>query len=156
MENTSYDKTELINRLIEINNDRIEGYETAIALLPNKEAFGIRQFDEKLREKSLAFKNELAPLVVQSGGEPTENTRDSGKLFRAWMTLKSTLSSHTVASIFDSCDQGEQAFSEVYRHALEDSTGAPLDLVTIIERQSNLQQETYNKFKEWKDNSISE
>ncbi len=153
MEQTAYNSTPLINRLIEINNDRIEGYETAIALLPNKEALGIRQILEDLREQSLAFKNELSPLVVQSGGEPTENTRDSGKLFRAWMTLKSTLSSHTVASILDSCDQGEQEFSEAYRHVLEDSTGAPLDLVTVIERQSNLQQETYNTFKEWKDSS---
>lgn len=156
MKNTLYNHTALINRLIEINNDRIEGYETAIALLPNKEATGIRQAFESFRDQSLTFKSELAPLVVQSGSEPTENTRDSGKLFRAWMTLKSTLSSHTLASILDSCDQGEQEFSEVYRQALEESTGAPLELVTIMERQSNLQQETYNKLKEWKDNSISE
>lgn len=126
MENTSYDKTQLINKLIQINNDRIEGYETAIALLPNNKTPDVRQIFEELRDQSLAFKNELAP------------------------TLKSTLSAHTLSSILDSCELGEHEFSEAYRHALEDSIGARLELTTIIERQSNLQQETYNKLKEWK------
>ncbi|TDQ80030.1 PA2169 family four-helix-bundle protein [Sphingobacterium yanglingense] len=156
MEHTSNNNSVLINKLIEINNDRIEGYETAITLLPDKETSGARKIFEALRDQSLAFKNELAPLVVQCGGKPTETTRDSGKLFRAWMTLKSTLSAHTLASILDSCDQGEQEFSEAYFHALEDSIGAGLDIVTIIERQSNLQQETYNKLKDWKDSNIEE
>ncbi|MDR2283494.1 MAG: PA2169 family four-helix-bundle protein, partial [Sphingobacterium sp.] len=99
MENLHQDTADLLNQLIEINNDRIEGYEKAISLLPEESNYGLQDVFEKYRDQSIQFKNELKPLVIREGDMPTEETRTSGKLFRTWMEIKSAVAPYTVKAI---------------------------------------------------------
>lgn len=99
-----------INELIEINNDRIEGYKKAIELLPEGDHFGLRGIFEDYRDQSIQFNADLKPLVATLGETPTDATRTSGKMFRAWMELKSAVAPHAIQAILESCERGKTNF----------------------------------------------
>src|SRR6185436_5183860 len=77
-----------VNKLIEINNDRIEGYERAVKET-NDESLKSRFTNYALQSRK--FKSELTGFVTANGGKPTEGTTTSGKFFRAWMDFKSAI-----------------------------------------------------------------
>lgn len=152
MENTHQDTADLLNQLIEINNDRIEGYEKAISLLPKEGNYGLQAIFEKYRDQSIQFKNDLTPLVIREGDIPTEDTRTSGKLFRTWMEIKSAVAPYTVKAVLESCERGEDEFKKVYKDAITKYQHTPLNIYSIIQSQANLQLEAHNHIKELRDN----
>src|SRR3954471_20332376 len=77
-----------LNKLVEINNDRVQGYKTA---LKETEDSDLKDLFKGLVDHSFKFKNELSDLIMQAGGEPTQGTRTSGKLYRAWMDVRAAL-----------------------------------------------------------------
>lgn len=152
MENSTQGMAGLLNQLVEINNDRIQGYETAISLLPTDKHYSLQGIFEKYRDQSIQFKNDLKPLVVREGETPTEDTRTTGKLFRTWMELKSALAPHTAQSILESCERGEDEFRNVYKDIIQKAQQASIDLYSIIQSQANLQEMAHDHIKELRDN----
>lgn len=152
MENLKQDTADLLNQLIEINNDRIEGYEKAISLLPTEENYGLQAIFEKYRDQSIQFKSDLIPLVFREGDKPTDETRTSGKLFRAWMEIKSAVTPYTAKAVLESCERGEDEFKKVYKDVLNKSQLAPLNILSIIQSQANLQLQAHDHIKELRDN----
>lgn len=145
MRNINEHQTDILNNLIEINNDRIEGYKTAIALLPATASTAIKYAFEQFRDQSIQFNNELIPIVHKEGEEPEEGTRDSGKLFRIWMDIKAMVSPSTILSILDSCIRGEEEHKKVYNNAIENRDYLEHPNLRIIESQSMLQTEAKNR-----------
>lgn len=95
---------ETLNKLVEINNDRIEGYETAIAETDDRELQGLfTQLAQTSRKCNQELKNEIRFL----GGTPTESTKITGKFFRAWMDVKAALAGNDQKTILSSCEFGE-------------------------------------------------
>ena len=152
MENLHQDTADLLNQLIEINNDRVEGYEKAISLLPEEGNYGLQDVFEKYRDQSIQFKNELKPLVIREGDMPTEETRTSGKLFRTWMEIKSAVAPYTVKAILESCERGEDEFKKVYKEGITKYGHASPTIVSIIQSQASLQLEAHDHIKELRDN----
>lgn len=152
MENLHQDTADLLNQLVEINNDRIEGYEKAITLLPSENNYGLQAIFEKYRDQSIQFKNDLKPLVIREGDMPTEDTRTSGKLFRTWMEIKSAVAPYTAKAVLESCERGEDEFKKVYHDAISKSQQLPLNIFSIIQSQANLQREAHDHIKELRDN----
>jgi len=144
MNNMHEHQLDILNRLVEINNDRIEGYNTAIGLLPATAAIAIRSAFEEYRDQSIQFNNELKPLIFQEGEYPEEGTKASGKLFRIWMDIKAMISPSTTRSILESCERGEKEHQKVYEKALEKKEYLQVPVFLIIESQSLLQTEAYN------------
>lgn len=107
---------ETLNKLVEINNDRIEGYETAIAETDDRELQGLfTQLAQTSRKCNQELKNEIRFL----GGTPTESTKITGKFFRAWMDVKAALAGNDQKTILSSCEFGEDHAADTYEKVLE-------------------------------------
>lgn len=121
METTTQEKTEKViaqlNELVEINNDRIQGYERAIAENQDEE---LDYLFITMASHSKTNKSDLSREISHLGGTPTESTKTSGKLFRVWMDIKAALTGKNKHDILVSCEFGEEAALETYNTVLED------------------------------------
>ena len=105
-----------LNDLIEINNDRVEGYETAAKETDSTELKGLFS---AWRDTSENILSELRSEVQNLGGTPEEGTRVTGKFFRAWMDVKAALTGNDRHAILSSCEFGEDKAQEAYDDVLE-------------------------------------
>jgi uncharacterized protein (TIGR02284 family) len=113
---------DLLNSLIEINNDRVEGYETASKETDSAE---LKSLFSELKNTSQQNLGPLRSAVIQLGGTPEEGTRVTGKFFRVWMDVKAALTGNNRHQILSSCEFGEDKALEVYEDILANS---PTDL----------------------------
>jgi uncharacterized protein (TIGR02284 family) len=107
----------VLNNLIEINNDRIEGYETALSETNESD---LRSLFNRYIANSRRFKTELVAEVTRMGGAPEEGTRASGKIYRAWMEVKAALTGKDRKTVLNSCEYGEDVAVDTYKDAMED------------------------------------
>ena len=80
--------TDVLNTLVEINNDRIEGYGHAADETDESDLKGLFY---AMAAKSRVLNSQLTTEVRKYGGKPTESTTTLGKVFRAWMDFKAAL-----------------------------------------------------------------
>lgn len=106
-----------LNRLVEINNDRIEGYETATKETNEPD---LKVLFTKLADTSRDCRIELEREVEQLGGTPAQGTKVSGKFFRAWMDVKAAITGKDRKAILESCEYGEDHALKTYEDVLED------------------------------------
>lgn len=106
---------EVLNSLIIINNDRIEGYETASDA---SEESDLKTLFSQFIESSQKCRFELINQVNSLGGEVAEGTTMSGKFFRAWMDVKAALSGKDRKAILNSCEFGEDSAQKTYNQAI--------------------------------------
>jgi uncharacterized protein (TIGR02284 family) len=109
---------DVLNTLIIINNDRMEGYETASKETNEME---LKNLFSHFINTSHHCKTELVKQVHHMGGVPDEGTRITGKFFRVWMDVKVALSGNDRKAILGSCDYGEQVAQDTYEKALQDN-----------------------------------
>jgi uncharacterized protein (TIGR02284 family) len=107
---------EVLNTLITINNDRIEGYETAAK---ETEEQDLKTLFAQFSSTSQKCKSELITEVSNLGGTAAEGTLITGKFFRVWMDVKAALTGQDRKAILNSCEYGEDAAKETYEKALE-------------------------------------
>ena len=108
----------LLNQLVEINNDRLEGYETAAG---ETNAADLKMLFGNMKTTSYDNLQELRSEVMRLGGKPEEGTRVSGKFFRAWMDVKAALTGNDRQTVLNSCEFGEDKALETYKDVLADS-----------------------------------
>src|SRR5688572_9003741 len=125
---------EVLNDLIKINNDRIEGYEKAAENVDQSEVM-LKTLFYQLSEESQEFKRELTERVSALGGEPANDSTVPGKVYRLWMDIKSTFTGRDKKAILESCEFGEDAAQRAYKLALEDRDELPFSSVQLIEDQ---------------------
>ena len=121
---------EVLNDLIQINNDRIEGYERAAKETDDVDA-DLRALFNRMADESRQYVPELTAAVLRLGGEPSNDTTIRGKIYRAWMDVKATFTGKDRKSILSSCEYGEDAAQRAYESAVkdEDLTGEYRELV---------------------------
>lgn len=153
MENQNIKNAEVLNDLIEINNDRIQGYMKAIEHLDPVEDSDLGSLFEKNVQQSQQFKSELMLHVIREGKQPTDSTFISGKLFRMWIDIKTLLVGEDRKSILAFCESGEDAFKKVYACAWKESTNLPTNVLAIIRSQADLQIDAHDKIKALRDES---
>lgn len=121
---------DVLNTLIEINNDRIEGYETASE---ETEESDLKALFSELMKTSQKCKAELVSEVLNLGGTPIEGTRTTGKFFRVWMDVKAALTGKDRKAILNSCEFGEDVavatYVKVLKNDSEDITSEQQDLL---------------------------
>ena len=142
---------EILNDLIQINNDRIEGYERASKETKDVDA-DLRALFGRMADESRQYASELTAAVTRQGCEPASDTTVRGKIYRAWMDVKATFTGKDRKGILGSCEYGEDAAQRAYDSALEEIglTGDSRDLVMrqkaalrashdLIKRQRDMQ-----------------
>jgi uncharacterized protein (TIGR02284 family) len=106
----------VLNTLITINNDRIEGYETASK---ETEEQDLKTLFAGFSATSKKCKQELTNEVNRLGGTSAEGTLTTGKFFRVWMDVKAALTGKDRNTILKSCEYGEDVAKDTYGKALE-------------------------------------
>jgi uncharacterized protein (TIGR02284 family) len=109
--------TETLNDLLQINNDRIVGYEKAIEELEPKDS-DLKALFVRMIGESHKLKLALATEVQALGKDAETGTTNSGKLYRAWMDVKAVFTGHDRKTILDNCENGEDAAQRAYKEAL--------------------------------------
>ncbi|WP_158559213.1 PA2169 family four-helix-bundle protein [Deminuibacter soli] len=130
--NTPKHVIEILNELIQINNDRIKGYEQALNDTPDTETDLVVLFD-KMKTESVEYISQLQNAVVQMGGQPAAGTTVPGKIYRAWMELNMALNGYNRTALLSCCAHGEQAAQSAYADALDNDL--PLDVSSFINVQ---------------------
>ncbi|QKJ32920.1 PA2169 family four-helix-bundle protein [Mucilaginibacter mali] len=132
---TTENATGVINDLIGINNDRVAGFEKAIADI-NDEHIDLKELFQRYAAQSRQNSEELAG-IVGAEGEPVETgTSVAGSLHRAWIDVKSLFGGNTRESILSEAERGEDAIKKAYRDALEDED-LTAEARTIVSRQQS-------------------
>lgn len=123
-----------LNDLIEINNDRIHGYEKAIASVESSDVDLITVFT-KMISNSRSHIQELSQHVLTLGGEVAEGSTASGKLFRTWMGIKSAFTGDERTSALELCESGEDAALKAYQEALKNEEGLTIETIELLQSQ---------------------
>lgn len=141
---------EVLNDLIRINNDRIEGYEKAA------EAAG--KFDTDLRSLFLEMKTESSGLagelereVINAGGSPAEGATAAGAIYRTWMDVKNLFTGDDRQALLNSCEFGEDAAQKAYKSALEMSADLSPAVVQLITTQKAILKKSHDLIKQQRD-----
>ncbi len=140
---------DVLNTLITINNDRIEGYETASKETDEQDLISLfRQFITTSERCKQALKLEVNRL----GGTPSEGTMISGKFFRVWMDVKTALTGKDRKAILNSCEYGEDMAKNTYEKALEDDLEhLSAEQQAMIQAQYTLIKADHDKVKHMRD-----
>ncbi|KAF5055398.1 ferritin-like domain-containing protein [Petrimonas sulfuriphila] len=128
---------ETLNDLILINNDRVEGYRKAIDQLSLEDA-DLRQVFQERVDQSRQFHAELVNEVARLGEDVKEGTLASGKIYRAWMDVKSFFSGGDRKTVLDNCEDGEDAAVRAYDEALECENLTPEQRAVIIRQHAEV------------------
>ncbi len=140
---------DVLNNLITINNDRLEGYETASNETDEQD---LKTLFAGFMETSHTCKQELLIEVTRLGGEVEEGTMLSGKFFRAWMEVKAAITGHDRKAILDSCEYGEDVAVSTYEKVLlENQEDLTSEQRTMIKAQHTLIKADHDKVKALRD-----
>ncbi len=140
---------ETLNDLIEINNDRIVGYEKAIEEL-HPEDSDLKSLFAQMIVESQKLKMELATEVQRYGSDIETGTTNSGKIYRAWMDLKAVFTGHDRKTVLSNCEFGEDAAQKAYKTALE-MDNLSEDVKAIITKQKAQLRVSHDEIKALRD-----
>jgi len=128
----------VLNDLIRINHDRMEGYHKAIEELKATD-IDLKTMFTNMANHSSQFATELKGVVTELGGEPASDSSQSGKIYRVWMDIRATMTANDRKSILDLCEFGEDAALKAYKAALSSDAEMPANIRQIIlDQQSNI------------------
>lgn len=139
---------EVLNDLIQINNDRIIGYEKAIRETKPEDG-DLKALYATMVSESHRMKIALATEVQTLGAEIEQGTTTSGKIYRAWMELKAVFTGHDRQTILANCEAVEQAAQRAYQMALKHDL--PAFIRDLLTRQQETLQASHEEVRSLKD-----
>lgn len=148
---TTNDKlVEVLNDLVEINNDRVVGYEKAADETKSVDV-DLQAIFHKMADESRKYKSELVEEVTRLGGEPSTGTTNSGKLYRVWMDAKAIFTGKDRQAILENCEFGEDAAQKAYKLALASDAEIPVDTRQLITDQQASLKNSHDIIKKYRD-----
>ena len=153
METTTEKTVEILNDLIEINNDRIDGFQRAAKDLGEGDA-DLKAVFEKFESDSRRNVQELSAAVGQAGGEVETGNSATGTIHRAWLDVKATFSGHDRKSILEECERGEDAIKKAYRDALSEANGLTAQFSQVLVQQQQAINEGHDTIKALRDSQV--
>ena len=140
----------VLNDLIRINNDRINGYERAINEAKDIDV-DLRGIFNRMIEESRKYVAELTASVGKFGGDPATGTTVSGKIYRAWMDVKATFTGKDRHAILASCEYGEDAAQRAYEEALASDADLSPEVRQMITTQKSSLRTSHDLIKQYRD-----
>ena len=151
METTIEKTAQTLSDLIIINNDRYEGYQKAKEQTKDAD---LKNLFATFSTQSKANNVSLRALVPASEETPDrDETRLSGKFYRAWMDVKNSLDEGNRKKILSSCEYGEDVAKKAYEDALEDRNELSPEAVATIQKQYNEILKAHNEVKALRDSA---
>jgi uncharacterized protein (TIGR02284 family) len=148
---TSKEAAGVLNDLIKINNDRIDGYEKALKDL-KAEDNDLQLVFLKAIDQSRKIRMVLGREIQTLGEDIPAGTSGSGTIHRAWMELKVSFSGHSRHAILASCEYGEDAVQKAYESALN-SEHLPEYLSRIVLEEKEELKEVHDQIRILRDRS---
>ena len=145
---TTDNTIEVLNDLIEINNDRIAGYEKSLEELKENDAH-LKSYFLKYIDQSRQLKLALGTEVQVLGGKMESGTTASGKIYRAWMDVKSAFTGRSEKTVLSSAEYGEDAAQKAYTAALEEDL--PHHINALIAKQQQELKQAHDEVKALRD-----
>ncbi|MDB5191291.1 MAG: hypothetical protein JWQ96_854 [Segetibacter sp.] len=140
----------VLNDLIRINNDRIEGYERAANESKDSDVDLIAIFNQ-MASQSRTYLTQLTEAVARLGGDAAKDTTISGKIYRVWMDLKSAITGKDRESILGSCEYGEDVAQRAYEAALESDAYMSTEIRQLIVNQKSELKTSHDTIKKYRD-----
>ena len=140
---------EVLNDLIQINNDRINGYEKALKELKDVES-DFRDLFTGYIDQSRNLRNALGNEVQALGVKMEDGTTSSGKIYRAWMDVKALFTGSDRQAILNNCEFGEDAAQKAYKSALN-TEGLPAYIFALLSRQKDDLRKSHDEVKALRD-----
>ena len=142
--------TSVLNDLIQINNDRVKGYEKA-ADESKLVDVDLQAIFHKMADDSRRYASELTQEVSRLGGEPSRDTTNMGKIYRVWMDLKAAFTGKDRQAILESCEFGEDAAQKAYKEALASDAEMTADTRQLITSQQAALKTAHDTIKKYRD-----
>ncbi len=148
---TTKETITILNDLIEINNDRIKGYEKAIEELKDGDQ-DLKTLFAGMIDESRQARMVLGKEVQALGGdmESGDATTNSGKIYKAWMDVKAVFTGHNRHTVLSNCEFGEDAAQKAYKIALE-AEDLPAYLRDILQQQKQEFKASHDEIKALRD-----
>jgi uncharacterized protein (TIGR02284 family) len=128
MENHNEHQVGVLNDLLKINLDRIEGYKRAI-----NESTDHPKLLPTFRDM------EIRARINLLGGDPVDHKTLPGKIYHVWMDVR-TAFSKTEKPVLDLCEFGEDAALKAYEMALSaDGEMDPITRDMIVHQKAEIQ-----------------
>jgi uncharacterized protein (TIGR02284 family) len=134
---TTEKSVDVLNDLIELNNDRVAGFEKAIADI-KPENIDLKTLFQEYAAQSRKFSQELTAIVARYSDDVETGTSASGTLHRAWMDVKSLFGGSDRTSILAEAERGEDAIKKAYQNVLSDDELPSDALQTVAEQAQNI------------------
>jgi uncharacterized protein (TIGR02284 family) len=148
---TSKETASVLEDLIKINNDRIEGYEKALKDLKPEDS-DLQLIFLKAIDQSRAIRIRLGTELQTLKADVPTGTSGSGAIHRAWLELKATFTGHGRHAILASCEFGEDAAQKAYESALS-SEHLPEYLSTLVLEEKEELKSVHDEIKALRDAS---
>lgn len=141
---------EVLNDLIQINTDRITGYEKAIKETKDIDV-DLQTIFSKMADESRRYKTELTQEVIRLGGQTEEGKTGLGSIYQVWMDVKATFAGHDRQSALNSCEFGEDAAQKAYKDALASDAEINADTRQLITSQKESLKTSHDTIKKLRD-----
>ena len=136
-----------INGLIETLKDGQEGYRQAAEGVKDPALKSL--FNEYSMQRA-KFAGELQAEAVQLGEpDPEDSSSTTGAMHRAWINLKSALTSQDDHAILAECERGEDSAVSEYKDAMEEDISSPIR--AIVSRQYSEVKSAHDRIKSLRD-----
>src|SRR3954464_10707804 len=140
-----------VNGLIETLKDGQQGFKEA------SEAVKDSQLKSLFSEFSLQrakFAGELQKEAISLGEhDPEDSSSTAGAMHRAWIDLKSAITSQDDHAILAECERGEDSAVSEYKKAMEDDSRLPTPIRDIVSRQYTAVKAAHDQVKALRDAS---
>jgi len=145
---------EVLNDLVLINNDRIQGYERAINE-SNDLDVDLKSTFQGMIQESEQNRKELTNKIREKGGNVESGTTTAGQIYRAWMDVKAKFTGNDRKAILASCEFGEDAAQRAYKTALEADDELDNDSRQLISQQQQTLRGSHDLIKRYRDSHNS-
>lgn len=142
---------QVLNDLLKINNDRVEGYDKAAEEV---DEFDLKTIFRSMADDSTKNASKLTLEIMKLGGDAKiGSTTTSGKIYRIWMEVKSTLTNNDTQSVLNACEFGEDAAQTAYKEALKHDELTDSIRLLITDQQLSLKA-SHDTIKRYRDSEL--
>jgi len=142
--------TEILNDLVEINRDRIKGYEKASQDIEKYDA-DLKLVFSEMADQSRDNVDDLNEKIAKHGGDIDNDSSVSGAIHRAWIDVKALFTGKDRTAILESCEFGEDAIQKAYDSALSSDAEIDADCRQLITKQKSSLKTSHDAIKKYRD-----